>query len=165
MEKVDRVLVSLRQIIRALDSHSRQLSQDHGLTVPQLVLLKEIGRCGSVSVGDLAREVSLSQATVTSILDRLEQRQLMTRKRGESDKRLVYVQLTMQGKTVLAGAPPLLQEQFVESFENLKDWEQSLILSSLERVADMMGIMDEGAAPMLTIGSISPSDSPSPPRS
>lgn len=151
LEKVDRVLTTLRRIIRELDSHSRQISQHHGMTVPQLVLLQEIAAQGTVSVGDLAREVSLSQATVTSILDRLAARDLIVRRRGETDKRVVRVELTASGQSVLQTAPPLLQERFVAAFGRLRDWEQSQILSSLERVADMMGLSTaSSAAPILT---------------
>ncbi|MDX1268522.1 MAG: MarR family transcriptional regulator, partial [Oceanisphaera sp.] len=39
MEKHEEVLVALRQIIRAIDLHSRQLSKASGLTGPQLLLL------------------------------------------------------------------------------------------------------------------------------
>ena len=42
MEKHDEVLVALRQIIRAIDMHSRRLIKEAGLTSPQLLLLKGI---------------------------------------------------------------------------------------------------------------------------
>lgn len=155
-EKVERVLTTLRRVIRGLDSHSRQISQHRGLTVPQILIMREMNRRGSISVGDLAREVSLSQATITSILDRLEHRNLVQRSRGQQDKRTVWVELTADGRTVLDTAPPLLQEKFVKSFGELKDWEQSQILASLERIADMMGIAEENAAPVLMTGPIAP---------
>jgi len=135
------VLVTLRQIIRAIDLHSRRLVQDHGLTGPQLVLLKALGH-DELSSGELARRVSLSQGTVTGVLDRLERRGLIVRARSEEDRRRVIVRLTEAGVSVLAEAPSLLQDQFVAGFERLADWEQTLILSSLERVAAMMGAGD-----------------------
>ena len=42
MEKHDEVLVALRQIIRAIDMHSKRLIKEAGLTSPQLLLLKGI---------------------------------------------------------------------------------------------------------------------------
>lgn len=141
------VLVTLRQIIRGIDLHSRKLVQEHGLTGPQLVLLKAIARNADASVGLLAREVSLSQGTVTGVLDRLERRGLISRTRSFSDRRRVQVRLSEAGLSVLAEAPSLLQDQFVARFQKLADWEQSLILSSLQRVASMMdaqGLEAEG---------------------
>lgn len=145
------VLVTLRQIIRGIDLHSRRLVQEHGLTGPQLVLLKAIARNRDPSVGLLAREVSLSQGTVTGVLDRLERRRLISRTRALSDRRRVLVRLTEAGISVLEEAPSLLQEQFVARFQKLADWEQTLILSSLQRVASMMDAEDLDAEGLLAV--------------
>ena len=55
---------------------------------------------------------------------------------------------------VFETAPNLLQENFVEVFYKLEDWEQTLILSSLQRVASMMGAKKLDAAPILAVGDI-----------
>lgn len=74
MEKIDEVLVSLRRVIRATDLHSKHLSKTTGLTAPQILLIQTIRDKGQVTIGELASDVSLSQATVTTILDRLEKK-------------------------------------------------------------------------------------------
>ena len=63
----DQVLVSLRRIIRATDLHSRQLGKKTGLTTPQLVIIRTIGELRDPTVSDIAKAVSLSLATVTTI--------------------------------------------------------------------------------------------------
>lgn len=132
------VLSTLRKIIRAIDIHSRQLSKQYGLTGPQLVVISEIGQSGPMTIGELARRVSLSQATVTTILDRLENKALATRVRGSEDKRRVYVDITEKARSILETHPNFLQEGFVQRFNALEDWEQTLILSSIQRIAAMM---------------------------
>jgi DNA-binding MarR family transcriptional regulator len=149
MEIHDQVLVSLRQIIRAIDLHSKHIERESGLTGPQLLIIKLIGTYDEVTSGVIAREASLSQATVTSILDRLERKGLLVRERSTHDKRKVMVSLTAEGKAALATAPTLLQESFIRTFSQLENWEQSLVLSSLQRVADMMNATDLDAAPLL----------------
>ena len=105
-------------------------------------------------MGDIAAKVSVSQATVTTILDRLEKRGLIERKRGEQDKRRVYAYLTSAGHDIMERAPTPLQEEFLTRFSRLQDWEQSLILSSLQRVAAMMNAGDIDASPVLDLGAI-----------
>ncbi len=134
----DEVLATLRQIIRALDLHSKQLSKNVGLTGPQLVVLREIGSTSDLSVGQIAKRVSLSQATVTSIIDRLESKQLAQRLRSREDKRRVTLHITAPGRQILDANPSFFQEQFVRRFERLADWEKTLILSSLQRISDML---------------------------
>lgn len=138
---LDDVLVALRRIVRSIDLHSKKLIQSHRLTIPQVVLLREIQRRGRVSLGDLARSASLSNATVTGIVDRLEARGLVRRERGDADRRQVFVEVAPAGAEAVKALPPLLQEDFVRKLEGLQKWEQAQILSSLERVA---GFMDEG---------------------
>ena len=93
----EEILRALRRILRAVDRHGRRLAQRHRLTGPQLICLREIQRSGPLNPGQLARSVSLSPATVTGILDRLEGRALVTRRRRHRDKRQVLVQLTEAG--------------------------------------------------------------------
>jgi DNA-binding MarR family transcriptional regulator len=138
MELSEEVLVALRQIIHATALHSRYLVKKIGLTGPQLLILSRLSHKELKSVGEIAREVSLSQATVTDILDRIELRGLVSRKRSSEDKRRTTVKLTEKGVDVLSNKPALLQEQFLNRFSALDEWEQTAILSSLQRVATMM---------------------------
>ena len=149
----DQVIVALRRVIRAVDLHSRTLVESHGLTGPQALILKGL-QSGSLSAGELAARVSLSQGTVTDILNRLEKRGLITRVKDSQDRRRVLVQPTAAGLSVLEQSPPLLQERFAERFNSLQDWEQTQLLASLQRIAAMMDAQDIDAAPVLSSGSV-----------
>ena len=154
----DQVLISLRQIIRATDLYSRQLNKTVGLTAPQLLILRSILDLGAISISQLSREVSLSQATVTTIIDRLEKRGLVTRHRSNQDRRVVHATLTDEGEAMVSKAPAPLQDTFGRRFAALQDWEQSMIVAALQRVASMMNAEDIDAAPVLHVGD--PTDQP-----
>ncbi len=98
--------------------------------------------------------MSLSQATVTTIIDRLEKRGYVARTRSDSDKRVVHTLLTEAGREAVDTAPTPLQEAFSVRFEQLHHWEQSLILSALQRVAAMMDADDLDASPFLELGDL-----------
>ena len=123
------------------------------MTGPQALILKALQN-GSLSAGELATRVSLSQGTVTDILKRLEQRGLIIRIRDIKDRRRVMVEVTGAGSAVLLRSPPLLQERFTQRFKNLQDWEQTQLLASLQRIAAMMDAKDIDAAPVLSSGSV-----------
>ena len=148
----EQVLICLRQIIRATDLYSRQLSKKVGLTAPQLLVLQAIRAVGAVSVSALAKEISLSQATVTTIIDRLESRGLVTRHRSTQDKRIVHTTLTPKGQSMVDTAPRPLQDVFSTRFDGLEEWEKSMIVASLQRVASMMNAEDIDASPVLHVG-------------
>jgi DNA-binding MarR family transcriptional regulator len=134
----DQVLLALRRIMRAMDTHSHYLAQHHGLTGPQALVLRELLRLGDTPAGQLAQTVSLSQATLTGILNRLTKKGLVERRRDAQDKRRVLVSITEAGFLLLQAPPPLFQESFLQQYSSLQDWEQALIVSSLQRVVAMM---------------------------
>lgn len=148
----DHVLVSLRRIIRATDLYSRKLGKETGLTAPQLVVMRAIRSAGNLTVSGIANKVSLSQATVTSILNRLETHGLVKRQRGKQDKRQVFARLTGKGNRLFDMAPPALQEDFSNRFARLADWEQHLIVAAMARVAALMEADNIDAAPVLWTG-------------
>jgi len=152
MDLQDQVLVSLRRIIRATDLHSRKLGKQTGLTTPQLVILSATGNLQEPTVSDVAKAVSLSLATVTTILNRLQSNGLVNRERSQIDRRRVIVTLTDAGRERLIQAPKPLQDSFVDRFSRLDNWEQHQIVAALERVATMMDAEQLDAAPLLATG-------------
>ncbi len=151
---IHEVLSALRRIIRAADIHSKRLSKTSGLTAPQLLLMQAIRSSEDTTIGTLAKQISLSQATVTNIIVRLESRGLVQRVRSKNDKRFVWLHLTDAGKDTLDKAPTALQESFIVRFGELADWEQSMILSSLQRLAQMMDAEKIDASPFLDVGAL-----------
>ena len=158
MTNYDEVLVALRRVIRATDLHSKRLSKNAGLTAPQLLIMRTIRDLGQVTIGTIADKVSLSQATVTTILDRLELRKLVYRVRSTQDKRKVHAHLTEAGGEILARAPNPLQEDFIKKYQALAEWEQTMILASLQRVANMMDADHIDAVPVLDVGPVTRED-------
>jgi DNA-binding MarR family transcriptional regulator len=150
----DHIVAALRRIVRAIDLQSRRMVDSCGLTGPQLVVLREAARLREVTVGSLARAVSLSQPTVSGILERLEKRGLVRRERSERDRRSVSVCVTPEGERTLREAPSLLQDRFRIELARLEDWERTQMLSLLQRLAGMMDAEAIDAAPMLETGAI-----------
>lgn len=153
MEKYEELLLALRKVIRAIDLYSKQLNKYSGLTAPQLLILREINAANGITASKVAQNINLSPATVSNVIERLEHRQFIHRHRSERDKRRVSLFLTDQGLALLKKAPQPLQEDFIEKFQALAEWEQSLLLSSMQRIASMMDAERLDAAPVLEVGS------------
>jgi DNA-binding MarR family transcriptional regulator len=154
MKKYDELLVSLRRVIRAIDLYSKKLSKETGLTSPQLIVMQEIAANEDVMVKHIAGNINLSPATVTSILDRLESRGFVIRQRYTIDKRKVGLHLTEAGFEAIKDAPTLLQDHFIKRFESLEEWEQTQLVSTMQRIAKMMDADVLDASPLLQVGQI-----------
>lgn len=147
-------LIALRRILRATEFNSRNLARVSGLTPSQVVALQFLHNRSEATPTEIATHASLKQATITTLLDRLEERNFIKRRRDAKDGRRVLVSLTASGKKALAAAPDGLQQLFEERFQKLKDWEQSAIIASLERVAALMDAENIEAGPVLDIGAL-----------
>lgn len=108
------------------------------MTWPQVLLLKKIARHGEASLGELAKASHLSQATITGIVDRLEHRDLIQKRRGRSDRRRILVKLTPAANRMLKNHPELLRAHFADAFKTLPRSEQQGILKSLQRLETLM---------------------------
>ncbi len=151
----DSILRSLRRMTRAVDLHSKQLARHHSLTGPQLVCLRLIEKRGVITPSELAKGVSLSQGTVTGILERLAARDLIRRERSAEDKRKILVQLTSAGADLVKTAPSSLQEQFSKRLAALPEGEQAMIDWIMQRVVTLMEAEDVDAAPIMATGPMS----------
>jgi DNA-binding MarR family transcriptional regulator len=146
--------VALRKIIQAIDQHSTQLKKNFGLTGPQLIILQTVIDNELMSVTQLSKDVSLSQATVTDITKRLENQGYLERNKNTTDKRKINLMVTEKGKSVLKKVPPLLQEKFISNFSKLEDWEKLMIESAFNRVVLMMAAEDIDASPIMITGKV-----------
>ena len=154
MKKYEELLVTLRQVIRAIDLYSKKLSKETGLTSPQLLVLQVVAKHDDAMVKEVAESIHLSSATITSILDRLEKRSLVTRIRSKTDKRKVGISLTEQGREIIKDSPTPLQEHFITRFEAMKEWEQSQMLATMQRIVSMMDAEELDASPVLEVGQL-----------
>ena len=110
-ESETRVLSAIRRIVHAVDSHSKELERALGITLPQLVMLRAIRTLGEVTTGRLSAAASLSPATVTTILDKLEARRPARGHRHAPERRRGEVHHHPRGGAEARRAAPVLHRR------------------------------------------------------
>lgn len=90
----------------------------------------------------MSGRVSLTAATLSGMLDRLEEKGLLQRQRDDQDRRRQWLLLSEQGRTLLQQAPSLLPPEFVERFAGLEEWERHSLTAALLRAAQLCGEME-----------------------
>jgi DNA-binding MarR family transcriptional regulator len=71
-----------------------------GLTAPQRLAVRFIGRQPGLTAGVLAGLLHLDPGTITGIVKRLEQAGLVSRERNAGDTRLMHLTLTVKGRAI-----------------------------------------------------------------
>lgn len=87
-------------LAHGLETKSKSMHQELGVTGPQRLALRVLGRFPGATPSDLASTLSLHRSTVTGIVQRLEERGLVRRAQNSSDGRSVHLHLTAAGKRV-----------------------------------------------------------------
>ena len=160
MDNYQELLIALRRISKATDLATKRIAKLTGLSTPQLLVMQQICDHGELTVGEVAREINLTQATTTSIVNGLERRALIEKRRDETDKRRVLVIPKPAGRELIRDAPKTLQDLLERRFAELADWEQSAMLGAIQRLAVLLDADAIDAAPLLDAGAIDRGASP-----
>jgi DNA-binding MarR family transcriptional regulator len=116
------------------------------LTLSQYALLAPLGEGEPARVGDLATEAGITAPTATRILDALERRDIVRRKRSVHDRRAVTVTLTDFGRAVLASQEAWLRGKQRAFFADLPAEEKELAPDLLLRLAALIDEVAGGPA-------------------
>ncbi len=98
-----KIVAAMDRLARGRRSHRQAIASHHGLTPLQLDLLTTLadGPPPEPLVGRLARELGVSQPTITDSLGALEHKELVTRDRDDADRRRTAVALTAVGSDLV----------------------------------------------------------------
>ncbi len=86
---------------------------------------------GPLPMNRLAELLDVSQASATGIVDRMEQRGLVTRERDEDDRRVVLVVLSPQGEGLIAGIAADRRDKLAQLLDTLADHDAGALLQGL----------------------------------
>jgi len=135
---ISEIMQSLRRIIKSLQDYSQTVYSHFGITGPQLWALKTLSKRGSLSLGELSKGMYLHPSTVSGVVDRLEKKGYVVRNRTEKDRRVIKVQLTPKGKTVVKRAPNPVQGKMIYGLRKLKKEKLILIDESVQELVRIM---------------------------
>jgi DNA-binding MarR family transcriptional regulator len=134
--QVDRIV----ETIIYLYTESRRLTKEqaarHGLTGPQLSVVKMLEDIGDLSLSELSERINAQNSTVTGIVDRMEREGLVERKRSSDDRRVVHIRLTKKGSDLSRSLKFEPFEIFRDAFANaLSQDELTHLLQLLDKLA------------------------------
>lgn len=127
-----RILVGLRRLMHEVDSFSRRMSREYGVTGPQLLALSALVESGASSLTELKKHMNLSVSTVSGIVERLERKGLIVRQRNVVDRRRNDIAATEAGRRLIGQTPDPLPETIAASLSTLSEQEQMALAKALE---------------------------------
>ena len=105
-----------------------------GLTPPQFYVLATIGYAGGLPFGEIGAKMMVTVSNLTGIVDRLEEKKVVSRKRDENDRRVVHVVLTEKGAKLYKTTIPLFEKSLIQIFSALNKSQQKELSALLRKL-------------------------------
>lgn len=140
------ILQDLRVVVRSIQEHSRRVEEQCGLSQAQLWAMWELFAIPGLKVSELSRALTIQPSTASNMLDKLEDKGLIHRKRAGPDQRVVRLYLTETGVSLLANAPRPAQGALNDALQRLPDESLTQLAQGLDALVGAVRIKDPGAA-------------------
>ena len=108
--------------------------QEYGLTGPQFRTLEALYHLGPLPLGELADKLLVTGGNVTYVVDRLEDKGLVSRCRDSADRRIVHATLTASGRALFDEVFPGCVGYVEHLSRHLSTEEQETMRLLLERL-------------------------------
>jgi MarR family transcriptional regulator, 2-MHQ and catechol-resistance regulon repressor len=128
------VIRELATAYQAFSAYSEAHVRQFDLTPAQFDVIATLGNTNGMCMGDLGEKTLITKGTLTGVIDRLIQKQLVCRETPSENRRNVLVQLTPAGQEVFARVFPAHIAHLKDRFDKLDRSELELLKVLLGRL-------------------------------
>jgi len=146
--EIARSMNAVRSIVRALRINTRAIEAKMGMSLAQLFVLQQLAERPANSLNELADRTATHQSSVSVVVRRLVENGYVSRTTSAIDKRRIEIEVTPQGRGLLAEAPMTIQAQLVGALRGMPGDQRSTLANLLEAWLHHANI-DISAPPML----------------
>lgn len=142
MQTAKQILHGYLRLYRSISEEFRGQFGSVTLTFPQTLALSLLSTEGPMPISELAKATGSANSTISGVLDRLEQMNLIQRTRSEKDRRVVYVVLTPHYEDVREEIESSVLHKFPELINQMSQEEIDQIqtgLAVLEKALNQQG--------------------------
>ncbi len=112
--------------------------QENGLNISEFGVLEMLLHKGEQPVQKIAEKILVTSGTITYVLDKLQKKELICRKKCDKDKRIFYISLTQKGEELITGAFAKHKKFLDDLFCSLDDNIKNDIVSNMFTLVDTL---------------------------
>jgi DNA-binding MarR family transcriptional regulator len=126
--------LSLMRVYEKMQKHAGEHLECYDLSPAQYDVLAQLQEAPGISQQELAERLEVTKGNVCTLLDRMQDRDLVVRERHPADRRLHLLYLTEKGATIAVKAIPAYAQFVREHLKTLSAAEQAQLLGLLGRL-------------------------------
>ena len=125
----------MKRVLHSISRLAEGQLRSYGITHAQWHPLFALSRASKpLGVAELTRELQMDSGAMTRLLDRIESKGLCRRSRGVTDRRIVVVELTAEGRELLDRVPAVLADVLDAHLSDFAPHERRDLVGYLKRM-------------------------------
>jgi DNA-binding MarR family transcriptional regulator len=136
---INEIASRIRRLRRSVYHDYIRTSRQFGLTETQSDVLRTLLVHGDMSSADLSRNLYMTPANITGVIDRLEKKGLVERTRQQVDRRVALISLTESGKELSQQLPDPIENKLISGLENLASEQVQALGEAMKQIIDLIG--------------------------
>jgi DNA-binding MarR family transcriptional regulator len=130
-------LLNLLRVGDQIDNRVSRFFREHDLTVSRFNVLRALILSGKpLTCGEIGERMIQVVPAITSLVDHLEEQDLVSRKRCPDDRRVVHVSVTAKGKALVDKIMQPLAELEKRLMKKLTKSDQKTLIALLEKTRE-----------------------------
>jgi DNA-binding MarR family transcriptional regulator len=127
--------MSIRRLFRTLRKGLNELYTDY-IPSNEFAVLQTLSNHSPLMASEIANELKVSSSHITAVTDRLVKKGYIRRVRSDSDRRIVYLEITDEGRKIAGEMDEIKNEYFGNKFNHLSDEEMKSMISFFTKLLD-----------------------------
>lgn len=140
---VSGALKSFRIIFSSVKKHFAHIESQYGVTSTQFWVLWELSKNPGLRVSELAAKLAIHQSTASNLIEKLVKKSWITKKREDTDQRVVRLFLSPHGEAIINRAPASPRGVLVDALDGMTDAELVSLQQSLAVLVSRIKPKDE----------------------
>lgn len=132
------IIKTLKTVMDLLKENVHEEYKSMNLTGPQGMVIGHLAHNGETRIGELSKEMGLSNSTVSGIIDRLEKQGLVERVRSEEDRRVVKIKLNDKFKKKAKSKFKIVEQKLSKIINKSSQEDLDSILNGLENLKKIL---------------------------
>lgn len=125
------IVLAMARTHNSLFSKIEKSVQESGLNISEFGVLEVLYNQGDQPVQKIADKILVTSGTITYVINKLESKNLVIRKKCEKDKRIFYVSLTKEGEELISKAFEKHKEFLNDILSGMDEDSKRSLLSNL----------------------------------
>lgn len=126
-----KLVIAMARTYDSLFSQMEKNFKEFGLNISEFGVLEMLYHKGDQPVQKVAEKVLVTSGTITYVINKLEKKDLVIRRKCNKDKRVYYVSLTEKGKEFIANIFPKHKDFLNDLFKDLSEESKRELLENL----------------------------------